>query len=139
MLIYIDDMLVVGTTEAVNEAIQIQQQSFEVKAPTTLEDYLGVQVMKSKNGEKAWLGQPTNIKSLKKMFDGDVKTLQSTLTPGSLGFVGQKVVEDEDRVTEKEQALYRSGVGTLSYLTKQSRQDITNAVRELSKSMDGAS
>ena len=139
MLIYIDDMLVVGTTEAVNEAIHIQQQSFEVKAPTTLEDYLGVQVMKSKNGEKAWLGQPTNIKSLKKMFDGDVKTSQSTLTPGSLGFVGQKVVEDEDRVTEKEQALYRSGVGTLSYLTKHSRPDITNAVRELSKTMDGAS
>ena len=35
MLIYIDDMLIGGTTEAVNEAIQILQQSFEVKAPTT--------------------------------------------------------------------------------------------------------
>ena len=63
----------------------------------------------------------------------------STLTPGSPGIVGQKVVEDEDKVTEKEQALYRSGVGTLSYLTKQSRPYITNAVRELSKSMDGSS
>ena len=30
MLIYIDEMLIVGTTEAVNEAIQILQQSFEV-------------------------------------------------------------------------------------------------------------
>ena len=42
MLIYIDDMLIVGTKEAVNEAIWILQQSFEVKALTTLEDYLGV-------------------------------------------------------------------------------------------------
>ena len=75
MLIYIDDMLIVGTREAVNEAIQMLQQSFEVKAPTTLEDYLGVQVIKSKNGDKAWLGQPTLIKSLEKMFDEDVKTL----------------------------------------------------------------
>ena len=75
MLIYIDDMLIVGTTEAVNEAIQILQQSFEVKAPTSLEDYLGVQVIKSKNGEKAWLGQPTIIKSLEKMFDEDIKRL----------------------------------------------------------------
>ena len=61
------------------------------------------------------------------------------MTPGSPGFVGQKVVEEEDKVIEKEQALYRSGAGTLLYLTKHSRPDITNAVRELSKSMDGAS
>ena len=32
MLIYIDDMLIFGTTEAVYEAIQILHQSFEVKA-----------------------------------------------------------------------------------------------------------
>ena len=35
--------------------------------------------------------------------------------------------------------MYRSGVGTLLYLTKHSRPDITSPVRELSKSMDGAS
>ena len=35
--------------------------------------------------------------------------------------------------------MYGSGVGTLLYLTKHSRPDITNPVRELSKSMDGAS
>ena len=38
MLIYIDDMLIVGKTEAVNEAVQALQHSFEVKSPTTLED-----------------------------------------------------------------------------------------------------
>ena len=68
MLLYIDDMLIVRKREAVNEAIQVLQQSFEVKPPTTLEDYLGVQVIKSKNGEKAWIGQPTIIKSLKKIL-----------------------------------------------------------------------
>ena len=31
---------------------------------------------------------------------------------------------------------YRSGVGTLLYLTKHSRPDISNPVRELSKTMD---
>ena len=35
--------------------------------------------------------------------------------------------------------MYRSGVGTLLYLTKHSRPDITNPVRELSKCMDGVS
>ena len=132
-------MLIVGNTEAVDEAIQVLQESFEVKVPTTLEYYLGVQVIKSKNGEKAWLGQPTIIKSLEKMFDEDVKTSQSTLTLGPPGFVGQKVVDDEDKVNEKEQAFYQSGVGILLYLTKHSRLNITNAVREQFKSMNGAS
>ena len=127
MLICINDMLIVGNTEAVDEGIQVLQ-SFEVKAPTTLDDYLGVQVIKSKNGEKACFRQPTIIKSLEKMFDEDVKMLQSTLTLGLPCFVGQKVVDDEDKVTEKEQAFYSSGVGTLLYLTKHSRPDITNTV-----------
>ena len=52
MLIYIDDMLIVGKREAVSEAIQVLQQSFNVKQPTTLEDYLEVQVIKSKIGER---------------------------------------------------------------------------------------
>ena len=42
-------------------------------------------------------------------------------------------------VVEKKHDLCRSGVGTLLYLTKHSRPDITNAVRKLSKSMDGVS
>ena len=45
------------------------------------------------------------------MFDGDDKTFQSTLTPGSPGFVAQKVVNDADKVIEKEQVLYQSRVG----------------------------
>ena len=36
----------------------------------------------------------------------------------------------------KDHETYRSGVGTLLYLTKHSRPDICNPVRELSKTMD---
>ena len=61
-----------------------------------------------------------------------------TVTPGTPGFIGGKV-DDISKVDEKTQSMYRSGVGTLLYLTKHSRPDITNPVRELSKSMDGAS
>ena len=53
--------------------------------------------------------------------------------PGAPAFIGQKFVEEEDKITEKEQASYCSGVGTLLNLTEHSRPDITNAVRELSK------
>ena len=61
-----------------------------------------------------------------------------TITPGTPGFNGGKV-NDISKVDEKTQSMYRSGVGTMLYLTKHSRPDITNPVRELSKSTDGAS
>ena len=48
-------------------------------------------------------------------------------------------MDDISKVDEKTQSMYRSGVGTFLYLNKHSRPDITNPVRELSKSMDGAS
>ena len=51
MLIYINDMLIVGKTKAIEDAIQVLQQSFEVRKPTMLEAYLGMQVIKGKNGK----------------------------------------------------------------------------------------
>ena len=61
-----------------------------------------------------------------------------TSTPGMPGFVGGKV-DDISNVDEKTQSIYRSGVRTMLYFTKHSRPDITNPVKELSKSMDGVS
>ena len=103
-----------------------------------MEDYLGVQIVQSDDGKKAWLGQPTIIKSLEKQFGEKVAKKKMTITPGTPAFIGGKV-DDMSKVDEKTKSMYRSGVGTLLYLTKHSRSDITNPVRELFKSMDGAS
>ena len=138
IIIYIDDMLIIGKEEAIDDAIKVLQGHFQVKDPTSLEDYLGVQIVQSDDGKKAWLGQPTIIKSLEKQLGERVAKKKMTVTPRTPGFIGGKV-DDISKVDEKTQSMYRSGVGTLLYLTKHSRPDITNPVRELSKSMDGAS
>ena len=109
-----------------------------MKDPTSLEDYLGVHIVQSDDGKKTWLGQPTIIESLEKHFGERVAMKKMTVTPGTPGFIGGKV-DDISKVDEKRQSMYRSGVGTLLYLTKDSKPDITNPGRELSKSMDGAS
>ena len=90
--------------------------------------------MQSDDGKKAWLGQPTIIKSLEKQFGERVAKKKMTVAPKTTRFIGGKV-DDISKVDEKTQSMYRSGVGTLLYLTKHSRPDITNPVRELSKSI----
>ena len=68
IIIYIDDMLIIGKEEAIDAAIKVLQGHFQVKDPTSLEDYLGVQIVQSDYGNKAWLGQPTITKSSEKQF-----------------------------------------------------------------------
>ena len=68
IIIYIDDMLIIGKDKAIDDAIKVLRGHFQLKEPTSLEDYLGVQIVQSDDGKKAWLGQPTIIKSLEKQF-----------------------------------------------------------------------
>ena len=68
IIIYIEDMLIIGKEEAIDDAIKVLQGQFHVKDPTSLEDYLGVQIVQHDDGKKAWLRQPTIIKSLEQMY-----------------------------------------------------------------------
>ena len=91
IIIYIDDMLIIGKEEAIDAAIKVLQGHFQVKDPTGLEDYLGVQIVQRDDGKKAWLAQPTIIKSLEKQFGEGVAKKKMTITPGTPGFFGGKV------------------------------------------------
>ena len=73
------------------------------------------------------LGQPTIIKSFEKQFGERVEKKKMSFTPGAPGFIGGKV-DDISMMDEKTQSMYRSVMGTLLYLTKHSRPDITNPV-----------
>ena len=58
-----------------------------MKHRTSLEDYLGVQIVQSDDFKKAWLGQPTIIKSLEKNFGERVAKKKMTVTPGTKGLL----------------------------------------------------
>ena len=45
-------------------------------------------------------------------------------TPGTTRFTARKLENPEDKVNPEDHETYRSGVGTLLYLTKHSRPDI---------------
>ena len=85
---------------------------------------------------RGWLGQPSIIKSLEQKFGDRAMKERLSLTPGSPRFTARRLESLEDKVSSEEHETYRSGVGTLLYLTKHSRPDICNPVRELSKTVD---
>ena len=55
IIICIDDTIIIGKEEAIDDAIRVLQGQFQVQHPTSLEDYLGVQIVQSDDGKKAWL------------------------------------------------------------------------------------
>jgi hypothetical protein len=59
-------------------------------------------------------------------------------SPASPKYIVMRPTPDDPTITLEEQHKYRSGVGMLMYLVKHSRPDIANAVRELTKVLDGA-
>ena len=90
----------------------------------------------NKEKTRGWPGQPSIIKSLEQKFGEGAMKERLSQTPGSPRFTARRLENPEDKVSSEEHETYRSGVGTLLYLTKHSRPDICNPVRELSKTMD---
>ena len=76
------------------------------------------------------------IKSLEQKFGEKAMKARLSLTPGTPRFIARTLENKEDKVNAQDHETYRNGVGTLLYLTKHSRPDISNPVRELSKTMD---
>ena len=97
-----------------------------------LENYLGCRIVFSKDGKKAWIGQPETIKKLIRLFGDEVMHLRNYTVGGTVGKGVLRPKEDEELLSYEEQSKYRSGVGILLWLTK-TRPDICNAVRELTK------
>ena len=78
-MMYIDDLLIIGRLETSESTIDDLKQYFEIKKPATLDDYLGVQVFKSEDQKRAWLGQPAIIDAFTKKLEKEVEKQIITL------------------------------------------------------------
>ena len=136
IIMYVDDMLIIGKKEQIQEFATKIQKEFSVKIQHNLTDYMSCEFHMNKEKTRGWLGQPSIIKSLEQKFGDRAMKERLSLTPGSPRFTARRLENPEDKVSSEEHETYRSGVGTLLYLTKHSRPDICNPVRELSKTMD---
>ena len=128
IVIYVDNNLIIGHPEAVDDTIdQLRKNNLMLKVENNLHDYLSCKILLSDDRTKVWLGH------LEKKYGEEVQKLYNYLTPGTPG-LHQVREEDTSLILSKErQERYHSGIGMLLYLVKHSRPDIANAVRELFK------
>lgn len=132
IMVYVDDCGILGDREAIDRAKREIKSKFNIKDMGKMSEYVGGHFRR--DGNRSFrVTQDKLIENLRMKF-GAVESGIST--PGAPGKVLEAV--EEDALDEEAMSKYRSGVGTLLYLVKISRPDISSPVRELSKFMDTA-
>jgi len=138
--IYVDDCLVIGKENHISMLItDLKNGGFNLKVTQNLTDYLSCRVLENQSHNEILILQPHLINNLRDKFGHEVLEKGTYKTPGTPRFKVVRSDENFELIDDNLQKRFRSGVGMLLYLTKYSRPDLCNVVRELSKCMDGAS
>ena len=127
---WVDDLLSVGTKNDVWEGKQKLKTHFEIDEVGELKEYVGCKVEYNKQEGWTKLTQPVLLQSFVDEFK--IPNEKSPTTPAVANTVLTRDGESK-ALSDKEHADYRKGVGKLIHLSKFSRPDIANAVRELSR------
>jgi hypothetical protein len=137
--IYVDDCLVVGKEDQIQEVIQgLKASGFNLKVESSLKDYLSCHVIEDLESKSILILQLHLINNLEAKFWQEVCNKRVYKTPGTPRFKIARPATDDDVIDADLQGRYRFAVGMLLYLTKYSRPDLCNVFRELAKCMDKA-
>ena len=129
--LYIDDTLITGDEKAIKTFKMELKQYFNTKEEGEMTEYVGCMVKRM--GDAIYLHQTDLIDKIDRKFGERARKLRQFKTPATPGAGILRTDEDEEALNKESQTDYRSAVGMLLFLTKFSRPDIANAVRELSK------
>jgi hypothetical protein len=110
----------------------------KVKDLGEVKNFVGCRLVHSTDGRTIHIFQPKLVKNLVDSFFQYINTNRKFQTPGASKTVVMCPEKGDSVLSPKDQTKYRSGVGRVLYLAKHSRPAISNAVRELTKVLDGA-
>ena len=133
--IYVDDCIMIGDEMAIKNMVNDVKKHFDITTEEA-KDFIGCTI--ERKDDEIHLHQPDLIKRLLRTFENDLKSMKDYDTPASSGYKVVRPQTEEEKLGDEDQKKYRSGVGSLLYLVKHTRPDLSNIVRELSKAMDGA-
>ena len=124
LLLYVDDLFLIGKEEFINDERRILASEFEMKDLDTMHEFLGMEVLQSTDGIS--LGQGKYAVDILKRFG--MMECKAVTTPMALNLKLLSVASLEAVVS----MMYHQMIGTLMYLTNM-RPDICFAVNTLSQ------
>ena len=131
--IYVDDCLCICDRQEIEKTKSDLRQHFEIKDEGPMQEYIDCHVMRE-NDKLLKMSHPDLINKIEKSFKNEFKDKVYQIPAAARDAIVRTNKEDSIDATRRKR--YRSGVEMLLYLIKYSRPDISNSVRDLSKSMD---
>ncbi len=136
LCLYVDDVLLIGESSLIKNTILVIKKKYSIKEVGKLDDYVGCKIKEV--NKTIYIHQPDLIAKMENQFGAKFNGKFEYLTPAGQSEQVVRPTTKEELISEPEQKSFRSAVGMLLYLTKHSRPEISNSVRELAKVMDGA-
>ena len=127
VLVWVDDIIVAGASnEIIDEIKSLPEKNFKMDDRGELHWFLGMRILRSEDG--VTVNQEKYIANVLKQFN--MSDSKPKVTPAE---VNLKLVKDDGEHQLVDTKLYRSLVGSLLYIGKQTRPDILNVVNQLSR------
>ena len=131
VLVWVDDIVVAGATEeAVNEIKSMLNENFKMDDRGALNWFLGMQILRTH--DKITVDQKKYVETVLQQFN--MSDCKAVATPGEVNLKLVKSDDEEQKLVDPK--LYRSLVGSLLFIGKQTRPDILHIVNQLSRFLD---
>ena len=134
--LYVDDILIIGEETTIETFTTQIEKRFNIRKSDIIDEFIGCEMKWSKDHSNVILHQTNIVNKLFNILKKDIQDMREYKTPGIpvIGIDRPKI--DDPCMSSEKQSKFRSAIGTMLYLTKHSRPDINNSVRELSKVLD---
>jgi hypothetical protein len=134
LLLYVDDMLIVGMNSSRIDRLKKQlSQSFAMKDLGPAKQILGVRIQRSRKDKKLFISQEQYIEKVLERFNmNNAKVVSSPLATHFKLSTKQSPSTDEEK-EDMERIPYASAVGSLMYAMVCTRPDIAHAVGVVSR------
>jgi hypothetical protein len=126
--LYVDGEVIFGTPKIIEQVLKSISSVLKVKDLGEVKYFVGCHLVHSTDGKTIHIFQPKLIKNLEDSFSQYINTNQKFQTPGAPKTVVVHPEKGDDILSPKDQTKYRSGVGMLLYLVKNT-QDLTSQMQ----------